>query len=209
MGKRALVLLFTATFLASCKSPAEKPSSATPVESATPQYTDPPTVDVGLTVEQAYAAIPHRRTIWVESESSVPAEERAYLKAIFQVMDQAIAVRVAGLQNFSSQRFDDANIDGQFEQLITFVRAMPVPKPLASYHQEILDALSSQRQFFVDWKAARDRFAFARQVANHPAVQRASADLRAGYGELMSRYPQETQTNKDAFFDYHCALDFL
>jgi hypothetical protein len=33
--------------------------------------------------------------------------------------------------------------------------------------------------------------------------------LRAAYNELMARYPGEAQANKDAFFDYHCALDFL
>jgi hypothetical protein len=34
-----------------------------------PQYGDPPSVDVGMSVEQAYAAIPHRRTVWVERDS--------------------------------------------------------------------------------------------------------------------------------------------
>ena len=209
MAKRAIIFVCAAMLLASCKSPAEKPASPAPVESATPQYSDPPPADVGLTVEQAYAAIPHRRTVWVESESTVPSEVRAYLRVMFQVLDQAIAVRVAGLQNFSSRRFDDANIDGQFERLLAFSRSMTVPKALAAYHQNILEALASQRQFFADWKAERERFAFARQIANAPAVRKASTDLRAAYGELMSKYPQETRTNKDAFFDYHCALDFL
>jgi hypothetical protein len=177
--------------------------------SINPQYSDPPTVDVGLGVEQAYAAIPHRRTIWVESDTTVPAEEKDYLNVMFQVLDQAVAVRVAGLQNFSSGKFDSVNIDGEFDRLITFVRAMPVPKTLTSYHKDILDGLSDERQFFAEWKSQRDGFEFAKQIGNHPGVRAASAALKTAYSELMTKYPNESQANKDAFYDYHCALDFL
>jgi len=69
-----------------------------PVADATSlSYADPPSVDVGLSVDQAYAAIPHRRTAWTESQTTVPADERAYLRTIFLVVDEVIAVRVAGL----------------------------------------------------------------------------------------------------------------
>jgi hypothetical protein len=46
-------------------------------------------------------------------------------------------------------------------------------------------------------------------LAANGNVQAASAAARAAYGELMSKYPGESQSNKDAFFDFHCALDFL
>jgi hypothetical protein len=162
-----------------------------------------------LSAEQAYAAIPHRRTIWIEGQSAVPAEEKAYLKVMFQVLDQAVAVRVASLQRFSSERYDASDTDAQFDQLIKFVRAMPVPKALTVYHKHILDGFSGQRQFFQDWKSARERFAYAQQIAGHPGVRNSSEAIRAAYDELMSKYPRESATNKDAFFDYHCAWDFL
>ena len=235
MTKRAIVLLLAIAFQAGCKNQVKTTSSfsaANPVvpqrvdspnasaasQSADPpavsaapqyQYNDPPAAGVGPSVEQAYAAIPHRRTIWDESGSTVPSGEREYLQTVFEVLDQAVRVRVAGQQAFSSQQFDSANIDVEFDRLITFVRAMPAPKKLDSYHQNILSALSSQRQFFDDWKSQGDRFAFVQQVGNHPGVRASSASLRAAYNELMSKYPNESQTNKDAFFDYHCALDFL
>jgi hypothetical protein len=174
-----------------------------------PLYSDPPSVDVGMSVEQAYAAIPHRRTVWVERDSSVPPEEKAYLRVIFQVVDEAIAVRVTGLQSFSSERFDSVDVDGQFDRLISFARTMPVPARLTSYHNDILTALSSDRQFFSDWKSQGVSFPFAQQIAGHASVQAASAAAHAAYGELMSKYPSENAGNKDAFFDYHCALDFL
>lgn len=173
------------------------------------QYSDPPAVDVGLAVEQAYAAIPHRRTVWVDSETTVPSEEKAYLKVMFQVLDEGVAVRVAGLQNFSNGNYDSVNVDTEFDRLISFVLSMPVPKGLGSYHKDIVAGLSGQRQFFADWKSQRDGFAFTHQIGNHPGVQASSSALRTAYGELMSKYPNESQANKDAFFDYHCALDFL
>jgi hypothetical protein len=193
---------------ATAPSGSAAPSNATAV-SAFSHYGDPPSVDVGLSIEQAYAAIPHRRTVWTDSETTVPAGERAYLTAIFAVVDEAIAVRVAGLQNFSQQRFDAVDLDGQFDRLISYARTMPVPSRLNGYHGQILAALSADRQFFNEWKAQGADFPYARQIARHASVQAASSAARAAYSELMSKYPSESQANKDAFFDYHCALDFL
>jgi hypothetical protein len=188
---------------------AETPVNPTAAESAPQQQSAPPVLDMGLSIEQAYAAIPHRRTVWVETDSTVPDEERAYLRVIFRVIDQAIAVRVAGEQNFSAQQFDNSDPVANYDRLIGFVRAMPVPDVLATYHQRILEALAGQQQFFADWKAEREQFRFAQQIGDHAGVRNASAALRAAYNELMSKYPNESPTNKDAFFDYHCALDFL
>jgi hypothetical protein len=209
MVKCAIVFLLAATVLTGCKTQASSPEPSTVAEAAPPQYGDPPTVATGLSVEQAYAAIPHRRTVWVEGESAVPAAEKAYLKVVFQVLDQATMVRVAGLQNYSSQHFDYSDPESDYERLITFVRNMPAPKKLETYHKDILEGLAGQQQFFKDWRSQGEHFAFAQQIGNHPGVQKASGALRSAYNELMARYPNEAQTNKDAFFDYHCALDFL
>lgn len=97
---RSGVLVLAIGTLAGCKR--STPASANivnhPVASTVPS--EPPTVNVGLDVEQAYAAIPHRRTVWQPSGSTVPAADATYLQNIFEVIDQTIAVRVAGLQSF-------------------------------------------------------------------------------------------------------------
>jgi hypothetical protein len=219
----AVVALVAIGLLAGCKkqvnpsttasaAPADAlPAPAPMVGGVDPssRYADPPSVDAGLSVEQAYAAIPHRRTAWTESQTTVPADERAYLRTIFTVVDQAIAVRVAGLQNFSQQRFDSVDVDTQFDRLLSFTQSMPVPARLGAYHRQIIAALSSDRQFFAEWKVQGASFSYAQELAANGNVQAASAAARAAYSELMSKYPAESQQNKDAFFDYHCALDFL
>jgi hypothetical protein len=211
MVKQTVILLIATLLAAGCRSQnTGGAASATPASaSATTQYIDPPPLDAALTVEQAYAAIPHRRTVWDDSNTTVPAGEKEYLKVIFEVMDQGVAVRVAGLQSFSASQFDSSDPAANYQQLIDFVRSMPVPGRLADFHQKILTALAGQQQFFSEWKSQREQFKYAQQVQSHPGVSRASAALRDSYNELMSKYPNESQSNKDAFFDYPCALDFL
>ena len=206
MLRRSLVLLSATLLVAGCRAMTEGDGGTS---AAAVQPDEPPVIDAGLSVDQAYAAIPHRRTVWDESGSTVPPAERPYLRVIFEVIDEAVAVRVAGLQNFSAGQYDRSDPVAQYDQLIGFARRMPVPRTLAAYHHKVLDGLGGQRQFFADWKSQRAQFPFAGQIGGHPGVRRASAALRSAYNELMGKYPAESSSNKDAFFDYHCALDFL
>jgi len=199
-------LVVTLVSVGGCNSSPGRPEV---VKAQTLDYGTPPTFNVGLTVEQAYAAIPHRRTVWSDADSNASSAEKAYLKTMFEVLDQATAARVAGLQNYAAGHSDYSDPDAEYEQLITFVQSMTPPPKLATYHTLVLQGLTNQRQFFTEWKAKADHFGYPQIVSTHPAVQRASGALRSAYQELMRRFPAEAQTNKDAFFDYHCALDFL
>jgi hypothetical protein len=187
----------------------KSPAPPQVVEAQTFDYSTPPRFNDGLTVEQAYAAIPHRRTVWDDAHSTATPSEKAYLKTIFDVLDQATAVRVSGLKNYSSGHIEYSDPDSEFQQLIDFANGMTSPPRLQAYHKDILDALAGERQFFVDWKMQGDHFANANSIQNHPGVQRSDQALHAAYAELMSRFPADAQANKVAFFDYHCALDFL
>ena len=192
----------TATGIAAANSTAVGSSAAN-------QSVDPPVLALDLSVEQAYAAIPHRRTVWAAVDSTAPAEEQVYLNAIFQTVDQGIALRVAAEENYREGSFDAVDIDAQYERLVNFARGMSVPAGLASHHQDALNALTNDRQFFRNWNRDRANFAFAQRVADAPEVRAASSAAHAAYSELMSRYPNDSAANKDAFYDYYCALDFL
>jgi hypothetical protein len=206
MHKPILIVFSALVLLAGCNNSASKPAS---VQAQTFDYGSPPTFNTGITVEQAYEAVPHRRTVFDDSDTTVPVEDRAYLKTVFQTLDQATAVRVAGMQNLASGHVDYSDPDAEYDQLVAFLRGMSPPQKLEAYHHDILDALINQRQFFADWKSKGERFSYPQAVRTHPSVQRASSALRSAYNELMAHYPHEAKTNQDAFFDYHCALDFL
>ena len=186
-------------------------SSSPQVDSALPVvvHSDPPVIDVGMSVEDAYAAIPHRRTVWDDADTTVPPAEADYLKTMFQVMDDAVALRVAGQQNYSRGQFDSPDIVGQYDRLIEFTRANAAPSGLSNFQQDVLTALSDQRQIFADWYSQRGQFPYAGQPYTSPNATTASGALHSAYNELMSRYPGESASNKEAFYDYPCAMDFM
>jgi hypothetical protein len=91
MPKSIAVFFLAIILLGSCKNSSDKPGNSRVAEAGPLQCSDPPILDAELSVEKAYAAIPHRRTIWVESESLIPPEEKAYLKVMFQVLDGQVS----------------------------------------------------------------------------------------------------------------------
>ena len=46
-------------------------------------------------------------------------------------------------------------------------------------------------------------------LAREPDVQKVHRDLLQAYNVLLAKFPKEPQVNRDAFYDYLCALDFL
>jgi hypothetical protein len=209
MVKHAMVIIFVIGLLAGCQKSAAKPEEAATLKAPTIQYAEPPAINAGISVEQAYEAIPHRRTVWDDSDTTAPADERVYLRKIFEVLDEGVAIRVAGMQDYSAGHFDNSDPEAGYGQLLDYVEQMEAPKRLAAYHQDIVTALTGEQQFFADWKTQGENFTYAQNVSSDPGVKKASAALRSAYKELMAKYPHESPKNKDAFFDYHCALDFL
>lgn len=174
-----------------------------------PSISEVPVFSLPLTVTQAYQAIPHQRTEFNGTFSRVPASEKAYLELMFSVVDQAIAVRVSTLRAYND---GDRTEDGlaQYQTLIDFVDTVTPPDSLNGYHNDIKLSLAAQQAFFQDWRAQSRGFAHrGNAVGNHPQVKTASTHLHSAYGTLMAQFPDEDSINKSAFFDYHCALDFI
>jgi hypothetical protein len=186
-------------------SPAAKSgSSKTP-----PNIATAPNFNVDLSVDAAYAAIPHRRTAMDFAASNMPDEDKRFLQVAFHVIDQGIRLRVTAYQKFSRSR--DSQSVGDMDRLIEYFRNTEAPESLSGYQEQIVQALSDQRAFFVEWQDQGQQFRYGspQTISSHPKVQSASAALQGAYGILMQTYPNEGGNNKAAFFDYHCALDFL
>ncbi len=133
-----------------------------------------------MSVDAAYASIPHRRTVFDRGAATMSTEEADALARLFTLVDRAIVARVT-----------KAGHDG----VLTDLRTLELPERLRRVHALVTEAVVAERAYIVDGEQA--------------GVQTASARLHAAYAELMRLYPGENAHNRDAFYDYLCALDFL
>ena len=176
-----------------------------------PTIATAPTLDLDLSVDAAYAAIPHRRTAMNFAASNMPEQERRFLEVAFHLIDQAIRLRVSAYQKFSRGEFRDSQSISDMDRLVDYLQNTEAPDNLSNYQARLIQALSDQRAFFEEWENQGEQFQYGspQTIGTHPKVQSASTALREAYGILMEKYPTEGNSNKEAFFDYHCALDFL
>jgi hypothetical protein len=176
-----------------------------------PTIATAPTLDLDLSVDAAYAAIPHRRTAMDFAASDMPDEDKHFLEVAFHVIDQAIRLRVTAYQKFSRGEVKDSQSISDMDRLIDYLQNVEAPASLSNYQGRLLRALSDQRAFFREWQTQGQQFQYGngQTIGTHPKVQSASSALRGAYGILMETYPGESSGNKEAFFDYHCALDFI
>ena len=176
-----------------------------------PSMDSVPVLDLALSVNDAYAAIPHRRTAMDFAASNAPDQDKRYLEVAFHLIDQAIRLRVTAYQKFSRTDGGDPQLISDLDRVIDFLQNVEAPAHLTSYHQHLIQGLSDQRAFFAEWQTQGQQFQFGSpdKLGSHPKIQSASTALREAYQILMQEYPGEGAKNKDAFFDYHCALDFI
>lgn len=176
-----------------------------------PTIATAPTLNLDLSVDAAYAAIPHRRTAMDFAASDMPDQDKRFLEVAFHVIDQAIRLRVSAYQKFSRSEVRDSQSISDMHRLADYLKNTEAPDSLSNYQAHLLQALSDQRGFFEEWNSQGQQFQYGspQTIGTHPKVQSASSALKGAYGILMETYPSEGDNNKEAFFDYHCALDFL
>ena len=172
---------------------------------------DAPTfADVDL-IKQAYASIPHRRTVFNFDVSDIDDAHEVYLKAVFHVTEQATVLRVGAYHRYVRYAPRESPELERMGQLIYFMRRLTPPQSLNEFHEHLLVAIKDQKAFYEQWGEEGFGFQYAQSplLSQHPRVQNASKRLRQAYQILMRNYPRETLLNKQAFFDYLCALDFI
>ncbi len=150
-----------------------------------------------VSVEEAYRAIPHRQTMFQPAAAQMPAAERAYLTALFQAVDQAIVAKVNSRRGFTVQ-----HSYAPVKQVWAALR--PPTAELQAAQDRVKAAIVDQIAFLVELERKQTGWDM-----NHAKVRSASGKLQAAYADLMRLYPGEAATNKQAFFDYLCALDFI
>ena len=172
-----------------------------------------PASRTSLSVVDAYRAIPHRRTVFRFERSPILDREKTYLSEMFDLIDRGVVLRVALYRSFMAGEPDGDSLVEDLGLLVNYFETkVIVPEGLRDYHAQVVAAMKAQKAFFEEWRDAGAGFPFSqpRRLPEHPLVQKSSRALRTAYGMLMRRYgAREDRENRDAFFDYHCALDFL
>src|SRR5882762_2514105 len=165
-----------------------------------PTIATAPTLNLDLSVDAAYAAIPHRRTAMNFAVSNMPDQDKRFLEVAFHVIDQAIRLRVTAYQKFSRSEVGDSRSISEMDRLVDYLQNTEAPASLSSYQARLLQALSDQRAFFEEWQTQGQQFQYGRPqtIATHPQIQSASTALREAYGILMETYPGENSHNKEA-----------
>lgn len=161
-------------------------------------------VSAGMSVEEAYRAIPHRRTVFDLDLAKMSQEEQAYLQQLFSLIDLAIVERVEMLIWIQS-RGEDGALAQDYHEILWQLSRLTIPSRLGSVHQLVVEAIEEQWAALQEWRKTGLPANFPR----HPLVASSSRKLLRAYGELLQLFPREGNRNKAAFFDYLCALDFI
>ncbi len=79
--------------------------------------------------ESAYAAIPHRRTVFQPQVARLDSPHAAYLQLMFQVIDEATVIRVAALTALLQENPVTSPMDA-YDDLADFASRIPPPGDL-------------------------------------------------------------------------------
>jgi hypothetical protein len=162
-----------------------------------------------MTVEEAYAAIPHQRTTFDARTSKLPAAQVDSLQRLFALSDQGVILRIEGMRAHRSRNAAElTRVLQAYDALIENLGAQQFAAEVAPVRNLVVTALRDQKRFIASRPAGSMQFA-RNELAMTPDVKRASGNLHQAYGLLLKAFPGEAARNKAAFFDYLCALDYL
>ena len=149
-----------------------------------------------LTIEEAYRLIPHQQTVFQPTSARMAAPERAYLTSFFSAIDQAIVAKVSSRRN--------TTVAQAYAPVWKAWAELKPPAALKSVQDKVRAAIEDQQAFLLEIEKHQSSWNMS-----HPKVRSSSGNLQGAYSDLMRIYPAENATNKQAFFDYLCALDFV
>jgi hypothetical protein len=149
-----------------------------------------------ISVKEAYDSIPHRQTAFQPSAAKMPAAERAYLAAFFNAVDQAIVAKVSARRGLT--------VAQAYAPAWKAWSELQPPAALRAMQDKVKAAIQDQQAFLLELEKKQTTWNMS-----HPKVRSASSNLQSAYADLMRLYPNEGATNRQSFFDYLCALDFI
>jgi len=159
-----------------------------------------------ITVDEAYRAIPHNRTVFDAQLSALPAAQSKVLDQLFELCDRGVVLRVEGLQALQSNSGDLRLVSSRYDALARDLSALAASAEIEPARALVLQAVRLHQQYFETIERAK---AAGRSVEvayrQNPVVKQASQKLISAYSVLMKSFPKEPSNNRQAL----CALDFL
>jgi len=154
-----------------------------------------------LEVEQAYRMIPHNRTVFLLYQSNLPAIDARQVARLLTLAEKAMVARVDARVNGAAKTGYLSRIDDIMRQ----IDKLKVPERIAKARKHILSALQQHRKYF----ELENMSGSSAEAKRSQLIQSSHRHLIAAYQQLMEAYPDETKHNRQAFFDYLSALDFI
>jgi hypothetical protein len=162
-----------------------------------------------MTVEEAYAAIPHKRTVFDGNASRLSAAQIDSLKRLFASSDRGVVLRVEGLRALrGAEAVQLRKAINDYRALASAVASLNVSAEIKPAQHLIAQAIADHQRFF-EMKLRDSETLAKRDIAFTADINQASQKLHRAYDVLMKAFPNEAASNKTAFYDYLCALDFL
>ena len=161
-----------------------------------------------MTPEEAYAAIPHKRTTFDAAGSKLTPGQSASLSRIFAMTDQGVVLRVQGMLAHRQRDAQEVKrVVAGYDSLIAAMESEKVDAAVEPARELIARALRDQRRYLASRPAGLQ---FARgELTGAEGIGQSHRQLMDAYSVLTRAFPGEVPRNKTAFYDYLCALDFL
>ena len=161
----------------------------------------------GMSINDAYRAIPHRQTTYQVSASSTSPKDAGSLNRLFGIVDRAVVARVETLSWLSSggrQGKPLAHYQRTSDGLLRELEKLNPPERIVPAVNLIATALQEQRSYLREWdKATPQRQPFPYTLYKggnlHSLVRSSSSKLIQAYNHLMQSFPTESSHNRQAF----------
>ena len=154
-----------------------------------------------METDQAYRLIPHQRTVFQLHQSTISATEAQQVARLLSLAEKAMIERVDAMVNGAGK----TNYFSLIDSILWQIDQLGVPKQVQAARDHIHEAVQQHRAFFELQNATGNQV----EVNRQQLVLSSHRHLISAYQQLMQTYPEETKHNKQAFFDYLCALDFI
>ncbi len=141
-----------------------------------------------MTPDEAYSAIPHRRTQYEPPKSTVAAEKARELGRLFTLTDEGVILRVQGMK---AQRERNAaevrTLLERYDALIAKLAAEKFGPEVAPARDLIVDGVRMHRKYLASRPAGGMTFV-RNELTSAPDVTQASGKLISAYQLLMAKF---------------------